>query len=76
MGGKWKNLEHLARKSIECSEMNRLFCGELANINTKRSAGKTWLANFKRNEKTVEPTCILVWNRNLLAVYLGLKNQL
>lgn len=44
MGGKWKILEHLARKSIECSEINRLFCGELDNNNTKRNAGDGDLA--------------------------------
>lgn len=78
VGGKQKILEHLARKSFECSEMNRLFCGELANNNTKRSAGIGDLAcKFQEEWKdSVEPTCVLVWNRNLLAGYLGLTNQL
>lgn len=78
VGGKWEILEHLARKSIECSGMNRMFCGELANNNTKRNTGNGDLAcRFPEEWKdSMEPTCGMAWISKLLAGYQGLKNQL
>lgn len=51
-GERWKIWELWARKSIDCCDINGLFCGELANNYTKEDADNGGLAyNFQRNEK-------------------------